>query len=442
MRVDFVVMELNVTRVRSKELFARAKLVIPGGVNSPVRAFRAVGGDPLFIQSGKGAYLFDADGNKYIDCIGSWGPMILGHAFPAVIDAIRAQLESGTSFGAPTELEVQLAEAISDAVPSVQRVRLVSSGTEATMSAIRVARGFTGRNKIVKFEGCYHGHADFLLAKAGSGVATLGLPECAGVPPSLTADTITLPYNDFDAVSELFAADGCQIACVILEPVVGNMGCVPPADGYLELLRKLTSDAGALLVFDEVMTGFRLAYGGAQERFGITPDLSCFGKIVGGGLPLGAYGGRADVMDSVAPVGPVYQAGTLSGNPVAVTAGLATLAVIKQAGTKFYRSLEKAGAELADGLRQAAADTGRTVLVNQVGSMLTVFFTEASAIKNYVDAKTSDTAAFGVWFRSLLEQGIYWPPSQFEAAFLSSAMSEADLNAILQAAKVAFTVRE
>jgi glutamate-1-semialdehyde 2,1-aminomutase len=427
-----------VSRVHSKELFERARKVIPGGVNSPVRAFRAVGGEPLFIKAGQGSTLIDADNNHYLDCIGSWGPLILGHAHPAIIGAISEQLSSGTTYGAPTELEIELAEAICAAVPSIEKVRLVSSGTEATMSAIRVARGFTGRSKIVKFEGCYHGHADFLLAKAGSGVATLGLPECAGVPASITADTITLPYNDTAAVKELFASEGENIACIILEPVVGNMGCVPPVPGYLQALRDITLEHGALLIFDEVMTGFRVAFGGAQERFGITPDLTCLGKVVGGGMPLGAYGGRGDIMDSVAPVGPVYQAGTLSGNPVAVTAGIAMLAELTKARDEIYPLLEELGARLAEGLRKAAAAAGRTVLVNQLGSMITVFFTEAHEISSYADAKTSDTAAFGTWFRKMLEQGIYWPPSQYEAAFLSAVMTEADIDRIVAAAEVAF----
>ncbi len=426
------------SREHSRELFERACKVIPGGVNSPVRAFRSVGGDPLFIKAGQGAELIDADNNHYLDCIGSWGPLILGHAYPAIIGAISEQLSSGTTYGAPTELEVHLAEAIVAAVPSIEKVRMVSSGTEATMSAIRVARGFTGRSKILKFEGCYHGHADFLLAKAGSGVATLGLPECAGVPASITADTITLPYNDVEAVSELFAAEGDSIACIILEPVVGNMGCVPPLPGYLQVLRDITAAHGALLIFDEVMTGFRLAYGGAQERFGITPDLTCLGKVVGGGMPLGAYGGRADIMDAVAPVGPVYQAGTLSGNPVAVTAGIAMLTELLERKQEIYPYLEDLGAKLSAGLQAAAKKAGRNVLVNQLGSMITVFFTDLDTVTNYADAKASDTAAFGMWFRKMLDQGIYWPPSQFEAAFLSAVMTEEDIDRIVAAAEVAF----
>jgi glutamate-1-semialdehyde 2,1-aminomutase len=422
---------------RSKELFAEAQAVIPGGVNSPVRAFRAVGGEPLFIESGQGAYLTDADGNRYIDCIGSWGPLILGHADERVIGAIRNQLVRGTTFGAPTELEVRLASLIVKAVPSVEKVRMVSSGTEATMSAIRAARGFTGRDAIVKFEGNYHGHADFLLAKAGSGVATLGLPECAGVPRAVTENTLTLPHNDSEAVRGLFRERGREIACVIVEPVVGNMGCVPPESEFLETLRAETLAAGALLIFDEVMTGFRLAYGGAQELFGITPDLTTLGKIVGGGLPLGAYGGRGDIMDTIAPVGPVYQAGTLSGNPVAVTAGIETLRILADSNPDLYVSLEERTTALADGLRDSARTHQVPVIVNQVGSMITVFFTD-TPVTDYASAKRSDTARFAAWFRAMLEQGVYWPPSQFEAAFLSIKHQEVELAAILAAADRAF----
>lgn len=426
------------TKERSRALYEQAVQVIPGGVNSPVRAFRAVGGDPLFIERGEGAYLIDADGNHYLDCIGSWGPLVLGHAYPAIVSAITAQLARGTTFGAPTELEVRLAQTIAATVPSVQKVRLVSSGTEATMSAIRVARGFTGRNKFVKFEGNYHGHADFLLAKAGSGVATLGLPECAGVPAAVTADTLTLPYNDIAAVESLFAELGEQIACVILEPVVGNMGCVPPEPGFLAALHDITRRYDSVLIFDEVMTGYRLALGGAQERYDIVPDMTTLGKIVGGGLPLGAYGGRADIMDTVAPVGPVYQAGTLSGNPVAVTAGLTMLDLLQAGRGEIYPLLERHGQTLAAGLREAAQRAGVPVVVNQVGSMITVFFTGETAVKDYADAKTTDTVRFGNWFRALLERGIYWPPSQYEAAFLSAIMTDADIELLLTAAGEAF----
>ena len=421
---------------RSHQLFEQAKQVIPGGVNSPVRAFKGVGGDPLFMASGAGAYLTDADGNRFLDCVGSWGPLLLGHAHPAIVKAITDQLGRGLTFGAPTELEVQLAEEICSAVYSVEKVRLVSSGTEACMSAIRVARGFTGRDKIVKFEGCYHGHADFLLAKAGSGIATLGLPECAGVPQNITADTITLPFNDIEAVQNLFAEQGGEIACIILEPVVGNMGCVPPNEGYLAALRKITVEYGALLVFDEVMTGFRLAYGGAQQRFSIVPDMTCLGKIVGGGLPLAAYGGRSDIMDTVAPVGPVYQAGTLSGNPIAVTAGLTMLRLLRE--QSIYSRMDAAGTKIAEAFREASRNAGRSVIVNQIGSMITVFFTEQPAVTDYATAKSSDTKAFAAWFHSLLEQGIYWPPSQFESAFLSAAMSDSDVDYIIACASAAF----
>lgn len=423
---------------RSLEIFSEAQRVIPGGVNSPVRAFRAVGGKPIFMERGEGAYLFDADGNRYLDCIGSWGPLIFGHLPPRVVKAITEQLSRGMTFGAPTELEVKLAKAIIAAVPSIEKVRMVSSGTEATMSAIRVARGYTGRNKIVKFEGNYHGHADFLLAKAGSGVATLGLPECAGVPPAVTADTLTLPYNDLPALQQLFDSQGDDIACVILEPVVGNMGCVTPAPGFLETLRELTTKSGSVLIFDEVMTGFRLAFGGAQERFGVTPDMTTLGKIVGGGLPLGAYGGKSEIMDVVAPVGPVYQAGTLSGNPVAVTAGLETLTMLLEGKASLYDRLEEIGEKIAERLRGSAKSAGIPVVVNQFGSMLTVFFTEANAVTDYASAKTSDTAQFGKWFQKMLDEGVYWPPSQFEAAFLSAAMTDEDVQQLLTAADSAF----
>jgi len=418
---------------RSQELFERAKQVIPGGVNSPVRAFRAVGGSPLFMARGEGAWFWDADGNRYLDCIGSWGPLLFGHNHPRIRAAIERQLASGTTFGAPTELEVEMAEDICRAVPSVEKVRLVSSGTEATMSAIRVARGFTGRNKILKFEGNYHGHGDSLLAKAGSGVATLGLPDSAGVPPNLTADTLTLPYNDLASVESLFSEQGGEVACVILEPVVGNAGCIPPAAGYLQGLREITRRHGAVLIFDEVMTGFRLARGGAQERFGVTPDMTTMGKVIGGGLPVGAYGGRAEIMDVVAPVGPVYQAGTLSGNPLAVSAGLEVLRMIEEDPAVYIR-LDHRGAQIADGLRDSAARASVPVTVNQVGSMLTVFFTD-TPVTDYASAKTSDTQRFAAFFRAMLDRGVYLPPSQFEAAFLSDAMSDRDAETLLAAAR-------
>ncbi len=404
---------------QSELLFARAKESIPGGVNSPVRAFRGVGGTPLFIARGDGAYLYDVDGNEYIDYIGSWGPHILGHRPAHVIQALTSVLDLGTSFGAPTGREVELAELIIDAVPSVEMVRLVNSGTEACMSAIRVARGFTGRDLTIKFEGCYHGHVDSLLVKAGSGVATLSLPDTVGVPRAFSDTTIALPFNDLGAVEEAFKKQGDSIASVIVEPVAGNMGCVVPAPGFLEGLRRLTEEYGALLIFDEVMTGFRLSRGGAQQLFGIRPDMTTMGKIIGGGLPLAAYGGRKDVMSKVAPAGPVYQAGTLSGNPLAVTAGIAMLRWLEE-HPEVYDLLEESSAQLA-----AAAPEG--ACVNRVGSMLTFFF-QAGPVRNYEDAKRSDTAVFGRFFHHLLEHGIYFPPSQFEAAFVSAALTAADLS--------------
>jgi glutamate-1-semialdehyde 2,1-aminomutase len=424
-------------RERSLALFQEAQKVIPGGVNSPVRAFRAVGGDPLFMARGEGAYLFDADENRYLDCIGSWGPLLFGHAHPRIVGAIREQLERGTTFGAPTELEVRLAQEIVAAVPSVEKVRLVSSGTEATMSAIRVARGFTGRDKIVKFEGNYHGHADFLLAKAGSGVATLGLPECAGVPANVTADTLTLPYNDAEAVRETFAAQGEAIACVILEPVVGNMGCVPPEPGFLETLRELTTQHGALLIFDEVMTGFRVALGGAQALYGITPDLTTFGKIIGGGMPVGAYGGRADLMAQIAPSGPIYQAGTLSGNPVAMAAGLAMLELVQEPG--FHDRLGAASARLCAGLEAAAAEAGVAVTTTQVGGMFGLFFTDQK-VDTYAQATACDITAFNTFFHAMLERGVFLAPSAYEAGFMSSAHDDSVIDATIDAAREAFKV--
>jgi glutamate-1-semialdehyde 2,1-aminomutase len=397
-----------------------------------VRAFRAVGGEPRFIERGEGPYFWDVDGNRYLDCIGSWGPLIFGHANPRILEAMHSQIERGTTFGAPTELEVEMAEAIRRAVPSCEMVRLVSSGTEATMSAIRVARGYTGRTKIVKFEGCYHGHADALLAKAGSGVATLGLPDSAGVPANHTEDTLTLPYNDLQAVEEAFITWGHAVACLILEPVAGNMGCVPPTEGFLSGLRMLCTQYGVVLIFDEVMTGFRLAKGGAQERFGVKPDMTTLGKIVGGGLPLAAYGGKKEIMDCVAPVGPVYQAGTLSGNPLAVAAGLETLRMIEE-DPDLYTRLDSKGRQVAEGLRTAIHETGVPRVVNQFGSMFTLFFTTDS-VTDYASAKTSDTAKFGRFHAAMLEEGIYLPPAQFEAAFLSDAMGDAEIELLVEAA--------
>ena len=417
------------THSKSEQLFARARKLIPGGVNSPVRAFRSVGGDPPFIACGRGAHIFDVDGNEYIDYVGSWGPLLLGHRHPAVLAALEHALEIGTSFGAPTAQEVELAEAIRDAFPSIEMVRLVNSGTEATMSAIRVARGFTGRDLVIKFEGCYHGHVDSLLVKAGSGVATLGIADTQGVPKAFCDTTVALPFNSLDAVARAFASHQDRIAAVIVEPVVGNMGCVPPAPGFLEGLRELTAQHGALLIFDEVMTGFRVAYGGAQQRYGIRADLTTLGKVIGGGLPVGAYGGRADIMSKVAPAGPIYQAGTLSGNPLAVAAGLAMLRHLK-AHPEIYDQLERHGATLA-----AAAPEG--VTVNRVGSMFTYFFT-SGPVTDYESAKRSDTARFGAFFRHMLERGIYLAPSQFEAAFLSAAHTGEDIRKTVEAARESF----
>jgi glutamate-1-semialdehyde 2,1-aminomutase len=402
----------------SESLFQRAQKVIPGGVNSPVRAFRGVGGTPPFMARGQGSHIFDVDGREYIDYVGSWGPLLLGHRHPEILAALEGALKIGTSFGAPTEREVELAEAICDAVPSIEMVRLVNSGTEATMSAIRVARGFTGRDLIVKFEGCYHGHVDSLLVKAGSGVATLGLPDSPGVPKGFSDTTIALPFNSVAAVEQAFESHKGQIAGVIVEPVVGNMGCVPPAPGYLAALREITTRNGALLILDEVMTGFRVAFGGAQQLYGIRPDMTTLGKVIGGGLPIGAYGGRADIMQRVAPSGPIYQAGTLSGNPLAVAAGLAMLRHLK-AHPEVYQQLDRSAAALA-----AAAPQG--VTVNRVGSMITLFFNEGP-VTDWESAKKSDTKRFAKFFHALLKNGIYWPPSQFEAAFVSAAHTDEDI---------------
>ena len=414
---------------KSKELFERARRVIPGGVNSPVRAFRAVGGFPVFVSRAEGAYLWGADGAQYTDYVGSWGPMILGHAHPAVIGAITDAATRGTSYGAPTELEVRFAEALIKIYPSMEMVRAVSSGTEATMAAIRAARGFTGREVLVKFEGCYHGHADFLLVKAGSGAMTLGIPDSAGVPEAAAKGTVTLPYNDIAALQALFAERGGSIAAVIVEPVVGNMGLVPPEPGFLEAILELCAKHGAVSIFDEVMTGCRVARGGMQERAGLKPDMTCLGKIVGGGLPLAAYGGKRAIMEKVAPLGPVYQAGTLSGNPVAVSAGLATLERLEP---MVYARLEALGARLEEGLRSALGKHGVPGCVQRVGSMFTMFFTPGP-VKNYADAKHSDTERFGRWHAAMLTRAQYWPPSQFEAAFLSAAHTESDIDATIAA---------
>jgi glutamate-1-semialdehyde 2,1-aminomutase len=411
---------------KSEALLRRASAIIPGGVNSPVRAYRSVGGTPRFISRGEGAYIWDADGNRYIDYVGSWGPLLLGHRHPDVLAAIERVLAIGTSFGAPTEAEIELAEMIRHAMPSMEMVRLVNSGTEATMSAIRLARGYTGRNLTIKFEGCYHGHVDSLLVKAGSGLATLGIPDTAGVPKAFADTTLALPYNSVEALERAFAERGCEIACVIVEPVAGNMGCVPPAPGFLEAMRKLCTLHGALLIIDEVMTGFRVAFGGAQSIYGIHPDLTTVGKVIGGGLPIAAYGGRRDIMRKVAPVGPVYQAGTLSGNPLAVAAGLAMLCYLDR-HPEVYAQLEARAAELC-------AHPPAGVRVNRVGSMFTFFFT-SGPVTDYETAKTSNTATFGRFFQHMLENGVYLAPSQFEAGFVSAAHSAADIRATVEAAR-------
>ena len=420
------------SREQSRLRFEEAQRYIPGGVNSPVRAFRAVGTHPVFIAQGEGARIYDVDGHSYIDYVGSWGPLILGHAHPRVVAAVQEAAARGTSFGAPTELETELARAIVEALPGVDRVRLVNSGTEATMSALRLARAYTRRPKIVKFAGCYHGHADSLLIRAGSGATTLGVPDSPGVTPGAAGDTLTATYNDLASVREAFQRWGDQIAAVIVEPVAGNMGVVPPAPGFLAGLRELTSAHGALLIFDEVITGFRLGLGGAQALYGVTPDLTCLGKVIGGGLPVGAYGGRADIMALVAPSGPVYQAGTLSGNPIAVSAGLATLAELRRPGV--YERLEQLGAALAAGLEEAARAAGVPARVNRVGSMLTLFFT-GEPVTDYASALRSDTDAYALFFRHMLDEGIYLAPSQFEAAFVSLAHTEADIEVTVAAAR-------
>jgi glutamate-1-semialdehyde 2,1-aminomutase len=416
----------------SQSLYERALNIIPGGVNSPVRACKSVGADPLFIERGEGCMIYDADGNRYIDYIGSWGPLILGHRHPAVVEAIISVLERGTSFGAPTDLEIQLAQMVIDAVDSVDVVRMVNSGTEATMSAIRLARGATGREIVIKFDGCYHGHADTLLVAAGSGVATLGIPGSPGVPEAVVQHTISLPFNDKDAIEKVMDEKGDKIACIIVEPVAGNMGMVPPANRFLETLRELTQKHGAILIFDEVMTGFRVAYGGAQSLYGIVPDLTCFGKVIGGGLPVGAYGGKKDIMSQIAPQGTVYQAGTLSGNPIAMTAGIATLEQLKKDG--FYESLEERSSRLVAGLANAAQNAGVATRVGHVGSMLGMFFTDRD-VACFEDAKTCDLELFSGFYQGMRQQGVYIAPSQYEALFLSTAHADEHIDATASAAE-------
>jgi len=410
---------------KSKILYEKALQIIPGGVNSPVRACRSVGAQPLFIDHADGCMVYDADGNQYIDYVGSWGPMILGHRHPAVIEAVSRVLDRGTSFGAPTDLETMLAEMVIEAVPSIEMVRMVNSGTEATMSAIRLARGVTGRDTIIKFDGCYHGHADSLLVEAGSGVATLGIAGSPGVPDGFVAQTLSLPYNDLDCIQKVMSERGNEIACIIVEPVAGNMGLVPPEDGFLPLLRQLTQKAGGLLIFDEVMTGFRVAYGGAQSLYDISPDITCLGKIIGGGLPVGAYGGRKEIMNQVAPQGAMYQAGTLSGNPVAMAAGIATLQQLRIPG--FYEDLDRKADRLITGLRDVIKKAGASATAGRVGSMMGLFFT-AKTVRNFDDAKTSDLERFSNFYTGMREKGIYIAPSQFEALFISSAHGDGHID--------------
>lgn len=419
----------------SADMFQQARKVIPGGVNSPVRACRSVGCDPLFIERAQGSSVYDVDGNEFIDFVCSWGPMILGHAHPAVLAAIEEAMRQGTSFGAPTPKEIELASMVVDALPSVEKVRFVSSGTEATMSAVRLARGYTGKKVIVKFDGCYHGHADSFLVKAGSGVITLGIPGSPGVPDEIVKNTVSIPYNNEDILEKTLRDSALDIACVIVEPVAGNMGCVPPAPGFLEKLRALTAELGIVLIFDEVITGFRLAYGGAQEYFGIMPDLTCLGKIIGGGLPVGAYGGRAEIMDRIAPDGPVYQAGTLSGNPLAMAAGIATLKLLKEEG--FYARLNAKAAGFADRLQAISEKTKIPVCLNRVGSLMTGFFTTAKVV-DFSSAMTADAERYGLHYRQMLSQGVYLAPSQFEVLFISAAQSQKQLETALEMTEWSF----
>ena len=417
---------------KSKELFKKAKQIIPGGVNSPVRAFKSVGGKPLFIKKASGSKIYDTDGNEYIDYVGSWGPMIVGHSNPKVVSALKKAIVNGTSYGAPTELEVQLAEMVIKAFPSIEMVRMVNSGTEATMSAIRLARAYTKRNKVIKFEGCYHGHVDSLLVKAGSGAATLGLPDSPGVPPDFAKNTITIPFNDIERVKDVLEKEGEKIACIILEPVIGNIGVVPPKNGFLQELREVTKKYGIVLIFDEVMTGFRVAYGGTQELYNIKADLTCLGKIIGGGLPVGAYGGKREIMEMVAPAGPVYQAGTLSGNPLAMTAGIETLKILSKSG--IYKKLDKISEKLCKGMEDGARESGIPVYSTRVGSMFSMFFTDKEVI-DYTTAKTSDINRFSKYFSLMLKGGIYLAPSQFEAGFVSLAHSDSDIDRTIEVSR-------
>lgn len=424
-----------IQRQRSKRFFSEAQKYLPGGVNSPVRAFKAVEGEPIFIAKAQGSKMWDVDGNEYIDYVLSWGPMILGHGHPRVVEALKAAVENGTSFGAPSELEVKLARMISEAMPSMEMIRMVNSGTEATMSAIRLARAYTNREKVLKFEGCYHGHADSLLIRAGSGATTLGIPDSPGIPQDFIKHTLIAPYNDLEGVKKIFTKEGGHLACVIVEPVAANMGVIPPKDGFLEGLRQLTQEHDVLLIFDEVISGFRVSYGGAQKLYRIKPDLTCLGKIIGGGLPIGVYGGRREIMQMVAPSGPVYQAGTLSGNPVTMTAGITTLEILSQGG--IYKDLEEKAKHLFEGLVDAAQKAMTPINPTRIGSLLCLFFTHEKVI-NYATAKKSDTAAFSRFFSAMLEQGIYLPPSQFEAIFLSTAHSHQDIEQTLKVARTAF----
>jgi glutamate-1-semialdehyde 2,1-aminomutase len=424
--------------LNSQKLFERAKQVIPGGVNSPVRAFKAVGGNPIFIKSAKGAYLYDEDGNQYIELINSWGPMILGHAHPMIEQAIVEAAKGSFSFGAPTAREVEIAELITRMIPSVEKVRMVNSGTEACMSAIRAARGFTGKNKIIKFEGCYHGHGDSFLIAAGSGAVTMGIPDSAGITQGVANDTLTAPFNDLEAVQNLISANPNQVAAIIVEPVVGNMGCVPPKEGFLQGLREMCTKNDILLIFDEVMTGFRLSKGGAQEVFGITPDLTTLGKIIGGGLPVGAYGGKKEIMDCIAPIGKVYQAGTLSGNPIAMSAGLTMLKILNE-NPQIYENLNEITSRIVNGIKQVINALGLSYTINQVGSMFTLFFTEAS-VNDFETAKKSDLLLFAKYFQEMLKRGIYLAPSQFESLFVSIALTNDDIEKIIIANKEVLTL--